>query len=187
MKKIFFPLAALSIAMIFCTIQTAGQSSATHDLNSVVNATLPAMVVTNSPAGPSEIPSITLSTVPMAGFPTGVISGTLSYPSEALPAQRVVAWNVTDGTHYFMDTLADQSDYQLEVPIGTYHVVAYVLGGEGFPSGLAGGYSQMVACGLTASCTDHTLLPVVVTAGGNLTNIDPGDWYAGSDAFPSMP
>jgi hypothetical protein len=33
----------------------------------------------------------------------------------------------------------------LEVPTGTFQIVAYVIGGGGFPSGLAGGYTPMVS------------------------------------------
>ena len=104
-----------------------------------------------------------------------------------MPAERVVAWSTTDSSHYSVDTLAGQSTYQLGVPTGTYTVVAYSIGGGSFPAGLAGGYSQAVSCGLTASCTDHTLIPVTVNADATLTNINPGDWYADAGTFPPMP
>jgi hypothetical protein len=158
-----------------------------NDLNAMVNATLTALAVPVVPAASTAIPTYTLSSTPMSNFPTGVIRGVLSYPSEMIPAERVVAWNTLDGSYYSVDTIADQFDYELEVLTGTYYVVAYTIRGNGFPGGFAGGYSQMVLCGLAAACTDHALIPVSVTAGAALENINPADWYAPMDAFPPAP
>jgi hypothetical protein len=113
----------------------------------------------------------------------GSISGHLSYPSEFIPPLRVVAFNLFDQSYRYVDTLQNQSTYQIAgLAPGKYHVVAYVAGG-----GLAGGYSQMVPCGLSANCSDHSLIDVVVLAGADTPNIDPGDWYAPENAFPPMP
>jgi hypothetical protein len=192
-RKMIFALIALSLGTIFCTVQTGSSPTSTPDVGGMVNATLTAMAnqvptsTTQSPtlAGPTA--TDTLSTTPMSSFPTGTITGTLTYPASALPAERVVAWSTTDASHYSVDTVAGQSSYSLGVPTGTYTVVAYSIGGGGFPSGLAGGFSQMVPCGLTASCTDHTLIPVTVDKDATVTNINPGDWYADSGTFPPMP
>jgi hypothetical protein len=128
---------------------------------------------------------------------TGTIKGKLSYPSEFIPPMRLVAFSLTDGKAYFIDTGENQLEYSIDVPAGTYYVVSYphegtagnigqvdsyTLGGGPF----AGGYTQMVPCGLAAGCEDHTLLPVTVT-GGQTTTADPGDWYAPEGAFPPMP
>jgi len=45
----------------------------------------------------------------------------------------------------------------------------------------------MIGCGLAAACTEHTWIPVTVTAGAALLDIDPGDWVAEAGAFPAMP
>ena len=84
--------------------------------------------------------------------------------------------------------MENQSAYQIDdLPVGTYHVVAYTMGGNGFPTGLTGGYSQSVPCGLQAFCTDHTLIDVPVTSDQVTGNINPQDWYAPEDTFPANP
>jgi hypothetical protein len=125
------------------------------------------------------------------------ITGKLSYPSEFLPSMRVVSFSLTDGKAYFVDTAKGQSEFSIDVPAGTYYVVSYpyegiagnigqvdsyTLGGGPF----AGGYTQMVPCGLAYGCDDHTLLPVTVTEDQTVT-VDPGDWYAPEGTFPPMP
>jgi hypothetical protein len=130
---------------------------------------------------------------------TGTITGTLSYPSEFLPPMRVVAFSLTDGNAYFVDT-RDHGDYSLEVPAGTYYVVSYVYkmavdGNSGqadsytLNGGMeaAGGYTEMVLCNLYADCAPHTLVPVTVAAGQTVEAVNPGDWYAPSGTFPPMP
>jgi hypothetical protein len=113
----------------------------------------------------------------------GSISGTLSYPSEGIPALRVVAFNLSDRNYYSVDTQPNQSIYQITgLPPGKYHVVAYTMDGQ-----LAGGFTPAVACGLTVTCTDHALSEVVVLAGQDVTGIDPQDWYAPPGTFPPMP
>jgi hypothetical protein len=86
-----------------------------------------------------------------------------------------------------MDTTSGQNTYTFDLPVGKYHVVAYSLGGGGFPTGLAGGYTQAVPCGLSASCTDHSLINVTVTLGATTPNVDPTDWYVDAGSFPPMP
>ena len=119
---------------------------------------------------------------------TGNISGSLMYPSEGIPALRIVAFQVGSNAFYFVDTAVGESTYMMkELPAGTYHVVAYVKQDGGFPGGAAGGYSQMVPCGLKFGCDDHTLIDVIVTAGNTTTGIDPNDFYADPGAFPANP
>ena len=127
----------------------------------------------------------------------GTVTGHLSYPSEFIPAMRVVAFSLTNGKAYFVDTARGQGLYSINVPAGVYYVVSYpyegiaghvgqvdsyTLGGGPF----AGGYTQMVPCGFSVDCNDHTLLSVVVTAGQTVA-ADPGDWYAPVGTFPPMP
>ena len=112
----------------------------------------------------------------------GSLSGTLSFPSEGIPALRIVAFN-QNGSYQYIQTAANQSSYKIEdLPAGVYRVVAYTLDGN-----FVGGYSQAVLCGLTAACTDHTLVAVTVTAGQDTPNVNPGDWYAPPGSFPADP
>ena len=119
--------------------------------------------------------------------PLGTITGSLSYPAEALPAMRVAFFPLDGSTTSYTDTGPGQNSYSIDLPEGQYYVVAYSLGGDGFPTGLAGGYTQAVPCGLSASCTDHSLVPVTVVANTTQSNINPGDWYAPDGTFPPMP
>jgi hypothetical protein len=151
-----------------------------------------------SPATPTAtaVPTLTVEPSP-SPILTGTITGKLSYPSEFIPPMRLVAFSLTDGKAYFIDTGQNQLEYSLEVPVGTYYLVSYLYEGTAGNTGqvdsytlgggpFAGGYTQMVPCGLEAGCKDHTLLPVTVTA-GQTTTADPGDWYAPEGTFPPMP
>ncbi|GAB4475742.1 MAG: hypothetical protein Kow0088_12890 [Anaerolineales bacterium] len=113
----------------------------------------------------------------------GSIRGNLSFPGETIPPLRVVAINLATHAATFIDTAENQTSYQLEnLPPGKYIVIAYTRDGS-----LAGGYTQMVPCGLLVECTDHSLIPVVVFPGKVTSAIDPADWYAPSNAFPPNP
>jgi hypothetical protein len=148
----------------------------TPDVNVIVQQTFAAMTAQAAGQPASATPTVT----PVA---PGSISGTLSYPSEFIPPLRVVAFNVDGMLYRYVDTQQNQSTYQITgLAPGKYHVVAYVIGG-----GLAGGYTQMVPCGLSVNCTDHTLIDVTVNAGQDTPNIAPGDWYTDASNFPPMP
>jgi hypothetical protein len=106
------------------------------------------------------------------------------YPSSGIPSLRIVAFQVGTSNYYYMDTMLGQGTYQFDgLPPASYHVVAYVLAG----GGIAGGYSQMVPCGLQYGCDDHTLIDVVVTSGHITAGVDPNDYYAPQGTFPPDP
>jgi len=124
-------------------------------------------------------------TVPPTATPTaqdGVITGALSYPSDQIPPQQVVAFNLDSGEYYTVDTALDQMTYSLPVPAGSYHVIAYVLAGD---SDYGGGYTELVLCGLRADCPSHELIAVVVAPGETVEDIDLADWYAPPGSFPA--
>jgi hypothetical protein len=183
-KKIIFALLALSLTTIFCTFTPGVQSNPTPDVNAMVNATLTALAQPAVTAVSTVPPVATVPPVPTVPA-TGSISGHLSYPSDHIPPLRVVAFSAANNlTYYYVDTLQNTFEYTITgLPAGVYHIVSYVIGS----TTLAGGYTQMVPCGLAYGCNDHTLLDVTVTAGTATANIDPGDWYADAGAFPPMP
>ncbi len=159
------------------------------------SAATPTVFPANSPSGVSPQSTLTFTPEPS----TGTILGRLSYPSDFLPPMRVVAFSLTDGKAYFVDS-RDEGHYSLEVPAGIYYVVSYVYkdainGNRGeadsytLSGGMepAGGYTQMVPCGLKVGCDDHSLLPVTVVAGQTTEEVHADDWYAPPGTFPPMP
>jgi len=154
--------------------------------------------------GQSEAVEPTETTAPV--FPTltaepaeptaevkGSISGKLSYPSEFIPPLRVVAFRVENGawtqTYVYVDTNLNASEYQIDgLEPGFYWITAYTIPNvDGAPSGLAGGYSKAVLCGLSVDCTDHSLVAVEVKPGMVTGGVDPGDWYAAEGSFLPNP
>jgi hypothetical protein len=129
------------------------------------------------------------SVSPRAGF--GMISGEVSYPSESRPELEVYAIDVNDPERWYSviapgftgpgtgPATAPPPDtgkrYAIEVPPGTYHLVAYIADRTRDTS--PGLYSRYVPCGLRATCTDHTLIEVTVAAGETRNDVDPSDWY----------
>jgi hypothetical protein len=186
MRKWIF-LGVLALTTVFCSV-SIDPGSATPDVAAMVNATLTAAAARTSPPTLAPGATETLSTTPISAFPEmGTITGTLMYPAEGVPPLRIAAFEVTSGEVSYMDTAANQSTYTFDLPVGTYHVVAYSIGGDGFPTGLSGGYTQAVPCGLSVACTDHSLIDVTVTARTTSSGVDPGDWYAPDGSFPPMP
>ncbi|MBI5935866.1 MAG: hypothetical protein HY867_19345 [Chloroflexi bacterium] len=165
----------------------------TPNVDTIVAQTFAALTVQAALTQPANAPTLnptsTLTpdaalTMTVTATPEpGSISGTLSYPSSFIPALRVVAFQVNGFNYRYVDTMQNQTVYQITgLAPGLYRVVAYIMDGS-----YAGGYTQMVACGLLASCTDHTLLDVEVKAGKDTPSINPGDWYAPAGSFPAMP
>ena len=174
MRKIGFALMVLSFFLISC-LGLAAPTQDTEDIEQIVQATFQAMT--------SQAPNTTPETAS-----TGSLSGQLGYPSEAIPALRVVAFDVNSEYYRYIETTYNQKSYQITgLPAGTYHVVAYTLGGGSFPAELAGGYTRATLCGLSANCSDHSLVPVEILSGQDTPNVNPNDWYFVENAFPPMP
>ena len=107
----------------------------------------------------------------------GALSGSLSYSSSPIPALRIVAMNPLTGVYNWQNTTAGQSSYRFDnLEPASYYVLAYSIANPS--KTFFGAYSQFVPCGLTAACTDHTLIAVEVKAGEETKNINPSDWYA---------
>jgi len=151
-------------------------------------------------AAPSATPTATsaASTSPApttsATAAMGTVTGQLGYPSEFIPALAIYALPVSDlgdGRHVIFTERsgvapAGSVTYTMQVPAGTYYLVAY---SREAPAGatIAGAYTRYVTCGLQPPCADHSLIPVTVTVGETVTGIDIRDWYAGQDAYPPRP
>lgn len=153
------------------------------EVGKIVQSTLQAMTAQASPSAPTSSPSPTTTSEG-----TGSISGSLSYPADNLPSLYVTAYEVGTSNYRYVITSAGQSTFQIDnLQPGTYHVIAYTVGGSGFPAGLAGGYTKAVPCGLATECADHSLIDVTVTAGSTTTGVKPADWFAPSGTFQPFP
>jgi len=120
------------------------------------------------------------------GPESGTIRGRLGFPSEYIPPMLVVAFDTTSQEYYTVETQGNQTEYEMDLPPGTYHVLAYVQE-EG--SDFVGGYSHFVSCGLSVDCADHDLIDVVVVDGEVTEDVDPVDFYVQPDEvdWPNNP
>ncbi len=189
-RKILLLLIPLALANLFCTFGAPAPTPAapTPDLAAMVDATLTAVASNSTPAPTDVSPGgalVTASSTPGARdyFPEmGTVQGELMFPASGIPALRIVFFNPDGSVAAYTDTTAGQNTYSMDMPVGTYTVVAYSVEG-----GVAGGYTQAVPCGLQYGCDDHTLIPITVKAGETLTGINPNDYYAPPGTFPNMP
>lgn len=115
---------------------------------------------------------------------TASISGILCYPSEFIPAMAIYLKNVESDSIYRDENSEGDSEFHFdEIPPGKYVVYAYTkeklekryndpLFYKAF-----GGYTQMVPCGLSVECKDHSLIVIEVKSGQKIRDIQLCDWY----------
>ena len=181
MKK-WILISALALSAIVCNLTAPNPTSAPPTLNVDAASTI---VAAASASAAAQI-TATLVTTPIVPE-MGTITGKLSYPAESLPPMRVTAFAVNSDVYLYIDTLANQPTYTFDLPVGTYHIVAYSIATDAFPGGIASGYTRAVLCGLAPECADHSLIEVTITAGTTIPDINPGDAYAPDGTFPPMP
>jgi hypothetical protein len=161
-----------------------------------LGCTTPPAPVSTSPSPTGPVPTVAVSASPAPAvcppvrqISLGAISGRVGYPSDFIPALALFAIRVDDPSAYrVLHTQrvppGSRAYTMAAVEPGIYSVVAFV---EGQGSPLEGAYTAAAACGLGASCTDHSLSRVTVRAGETVTGIDVTDWYSAPGAFPSRP
>ncbi|MGD8632296.1 MAG: hypothetical protein PVF85_01920 [Anaerolineales bacterium] len=111
----------------------------------------------------------------------GTVNGTVCYPAEPpLPPLTLYFEDVNSDELIISEHTDGTGSYSIELPPGTY--VAYAWR-EGFE--LGGSYSEAVPCGLSVSCTDHSLIQFQVPAGANVSDIDICDWYGQPGDVPT--
>lgn len=179
-KHRFLPVIVISLTAV--TLLSCGLMDIMGEVTS--DATQTAIA---SQEGTSEDKAVTPEEPEM-----GTITGQVAYPSEFIPPQRVVAFDAADPEIYYSVELQSGGSYSLEVPAGTYVVLAYLIdpAALGATPGLGAAYSEAVLCGLQYGCDDHSLVPVPVSGGQTVADIDPVDWYLlpGQDAgWPDDP
>jgi hypothetical protein len=190
-ERILSGAAETTVANI--TVVPADTAEATLDVNMIVKQTFAAMTQQaagqKKPAATPQAPTATATqSAPTATSTTGSISGNLNYPGPSIPAMYVAAYRYGSEAYKFIITTPGQGKYKIDgLDAGTYWVIAYTVGGGGFPAGFPGGYTRAVLCGLTVNCTDHALIGVILKAGQSVTDINPFDWYAPQGTFMAFP
>jgi len=179
-------LALLVLTTLFCNLpgdELSRDADYTATLTAVQSTQTAMAGMPKESSTPTVASTNTATIATNTSLTTGSISGSLSYPSEWIPAQRIVAFRVGGDDYYFIETTENQASFTLSgLPPGAYYVVTYLLSED-----LSAGYTNAVLCGLAVECQDHQLITVQVNAGGESTNIDPVDWYAPNGSFPPNP
>lgn len=177
-------IAVISVNATLGAIEHAGVSATLSALASQPTPTCP---VCEAP--PTALPPTATPVPPTpthTSVPVGGIAGRLSYPSDHIPRLRIIAFNIVTGEYYWQNTIVNQTYYRFsDLPVATYHVLAYLI--ENPSDTLRAAYSQAVPCGLTAACSDHSLINVTVVAGQVFQNADVTDWYSTNPAADGWP
>ena len=103
----------------------------------------------------------------------GRITGTLSFPSDYIPADMKVVAEPVGGGRSYSDMRRNDRTYSLRLPAGRYYVYARTKENPGYRAY----YNAFVTCGLNVECPSHAKLVVVVAASKTTPKIDPQDWY----------
>jgi hypothetical protein len=175
------------ISSIFCSVFTpSGKSTSTPQVEQATHSGTGIEENVKTPSS-ATLAAGEVSTPEPGGEKMGAISGSLNYPSEGIPPLRIVAFR-SDNNDWYATEVTSGNEFKIEnLPAGNYTVVAYPLDVSLLQTGVAGGYSNYVLCGLSADCSDHTLVEVIVKAGETTSGILPGDWYAPENTFPKDP
>ncbi|MEY2978271.1 MAG: hypothetical protein ACO31I_04250 [Prochlorotrichaceae cyanobacterium] len=135
--------------------------------------------------------------------PTATLEGTVIFPSDTLPAQRICAEAIATDSQAAPTSQASQTpiictetaegeeEFTLAVPPGTYEVFAQrcqqsyedrQFCSDGYVDERAY-YNEYVACGITYECSlkisqqTNLPIPIQVESGQTIPNISPHDWY----------
>lgn len=113
----------------------------------------------------------------------GTVEGTLCFPSYYIPEMIIYLRNIESNQITKLQTQKNQQKFKFKnVPIGKYVIYACTLDAivtdeSGNYSKGHGGYTQMVPCGLTIQCEDHSLIEFEVDTNNKLKGISICDWY----------
>lgn len=149
----------------------------------VLQTTTPTPSTGSAGGSSAASPTPTLSAADAAR--TGTISGNLSFPGGTLPDLTICAERIGDASISYcaVRSAPDGAAYSFDVPVGSYYVYAKLqIAQDGYSTTYRAYYNQYVLC-KTGSCAAslHTkYLPVTVTAGTEISEVNPTDWYTPS-------
>jgi hypothetical protein len=118
------------------------------------------------------------------------LRGTVIYPSEFLPPQKVCAENVQTKQLSCIETKQQQTNFSISVKAGTYEIFARecttsyqtnIVCRDGYRPRRAY-YNEHAKCGVTAECAKkfkkNRPILVRIRSRQTITNIKPHDWYS---------
>jgi hypothetical protein len=124
------------------------------------------------------------------GQSPGKLKGTVIYPSDLLPAQKVCAENVRTKQLFCFETKQGQTDFSIPVSAGTYEIFAreckksykqQIRCRDGYLPQRAY-HNEFTKCGITAECgkkfKKNRPIAIRIGSGQTITNIKPHDWYS---------
>lgn len=130
-NRILFVIVALALAALACNLPIN-----IGDLQQAPEAAAEAATLVAEEIGPtllavateqSDLVEQVVATPVPNEATTGVISGSVGFPSESSPPQRIYALEVNTGDWYAVNVGQNELAYSIEVPPGTYYVFAYWL------------------------------------------------------------
>lgn len=181
MKRIGVVLLVLILAGLACSIPSGNLPDAELLATSVAGTVeaagsealeLATTVAETLQAGETPAPEATAEDL----YQTGTVNGHVCYPSEAIPAMNLYFENVNTAEVTTLPIAENQGEFSAPLPPGTYVAYAWL---PDFAFG--GSYSEAVPCGLSVSCTDHSLISFEVTTGNETNGIEVCDWYSFGD------
>ncbi|MEO9257987.1 MAG: hypothetical protein ABI207_06370 [Crocinitomicaceae bacterium] len=116
-------------------------------------------------------------------FAQGTVKGKLCFPSYYIPEMTVYLKNVQSNEILKLKIKEDERSFKFKnVPKGKYVAYAYTLDEiitdkNGNTTKGKGGYTQLVPCGLSVECKDHSLIQFEVISNKKTKGIDICDWY----------
>jgi hypothetical protein len=113
-----------------------------------------------------------------AGAAAGTIDGTVTFPSEQIPAMTVYASDLDTSRVHSVRLTRGQSNFTVEVPAGRYLV--FLAPNEPGAPNIYGAYTEYSLCtphNVDGKCEDHALVPVVISARAPHGAVAIDDWY----------
>lgn len=164
MRKVLFLVITATLLLSACSPQVSED-----DIATIVAATLQA----SAPISPSPETGGGLQAL------TGTVEGSICFPSEGIPPMNLFFLLAGTGQVTVFPVNQNQTSYRVELPAGTYSAFAWLP-----DYSFGGSYSQAVPCGLSAECTDHSLIEFSVNGGSTTSGVNVCDWYGGEGAIP---
>jgi len=164
MQKLVVLSLVIIVSLSACSAQISESEIATI-VASTLQASQPDALATETP---SDLQAV-----------TGTVEGNICYPAEGIPPMNLFFLLEGTGQVSVFPVTQNQSTFNVELAAGTYSAFAWLP-----DYSIGGSYSQAVPCGLSVDCSDHSLIPVVVTAGQTTSGVDVCDWYGGEGSVP---